>query len=98
MNEHLDVQTGTHAAQVLDNEAYKEAMKSLREQVITQWKDCPIRDKEGALLLLQLAKLTDKFEAILRGYVSRGEFAKHAIDLDNERNESKARRLIRRVM
>jgi hypothetical protein len=98
MSDQLDVQTGTHAAQVLDNEAYKEAMKSLREQVVTQWKECPIRDKEGALLLLQLAKLTDKFEGILRGYISRGEYAKRVIKLDSERNESQARKLVRRVL
>lgn len=83
---------------VLDNEAYKAAMLALREQVVTQWKACPIRDKEGQLLLLQLAKLTDKFEGILRGMVEAGKFAHHQINLDAERNESGARRLMRRVL
>lgn len=91
-------QQGLDARMVLDNEAYKSAMEALRTQVVEQWKACPIRDREGQLLLLQLAKLADKFEGILAGMVEAGKFAAHKIDIDNERNESKARKLIRRVL
>lgn len=97
MSEHQTVQTGREASQVLDNEAYKEAMNILRTQVIEQWKACPIRDREGQMLLLQLAKLTDKFEGILRGMIEGGKYAQFKIDLEEERNESKARRLVRKV-
>jgi hypothetical protein len=97
VSERQEAQTGLEAAQVLDNEAYKAAMQSLRDQVIGQWKECPIRDREGQMLLLQLAKLTDKFESILRGYIERGKWAQEKINIDDLRNEGKLRRGFRSV-
>lgn len=98
MTEQQTVQRATEAALVLDNPAYQEAMKQLKEAVISQWKDCPVRDREGQLLLLQLAKLTDKFEAILQGMIETGKLAQHRIDLERERNESLAKRFLRKVV
>ena len=98
MTDHEADQRGHNASIVLENEAYQMAIASLRAQVVQQWKDCPIRDTEGALLLLQLAKLTDKFEGILRGYVEGGKMAAHKISIDAERNESGARRALRKVL
>lgn len=97
MTDHQTAQRGVDARLVLENDAYKAAMESLRAQVVQQWKDCPVRDKEGQLLLLQLAKLTDKFEGILNGLVESGKFADHRINLDAERDESQLRRAARRV-
>lgn len=97
MTEQQTVQRATEAALVLDNPAFKEALGQLREAVVKQWKECPVRDREGQLLLLQLAKLTDKFEGILVGIVETGKLAKHRIDLDNLRDESKTRQFMRRV-
>jgi hypothetical protein len=73
-------------------------MDALKAQVVQQWKDCPVRDKEGALLLLQLAKLCDKFEGILGGMVEAGKFAQMKIDLDKERDENKLQKLARRAL
>lgn len=97
MTEQQQVQRAREASLVLDNPAYQEAMNQLKAQVIAQWKECPVRDREGQLLLLQLAKLTDKFEGILVGIVETGKLAKHRIDLDNLRDESKTRQFMRRV-
>ena len=97
MTEQQQVLRGQEAAQVLDNEAFKLAMASLKTSVLDQWKNCPIRDTEGQVLLLQLAKLTDKFESILIGMVESGKFAQHRIDIDKLRNESKAQRFMRKV-
>lgn len=97
MTEQQTVQRATEAAQVLDNPAYQEAMQSLKAAVIQQWRECPVRDREGQLLLLQLAKLTDKFESILNGMLETGKLAQHRIDLDRERNESIAKRFLRKV-
>lgn len=92
-----EVNLGIEARQVLDSEVYKQTMTGLRSEVIEQWKACPIRDKEGQVLLLQLAKLTDKFEGLLVGMVESGKFAQHKIKLDAERNESLARQFMRRI-
>lgn len=91
------VNLGIEASQVLESEAFKQAMNGLRTQVIEQWKACPIRDKEGQVLLLQLAKLADKFEGLLSGMVEGGKFAQHKIHLDALRDESPARQFFRRV-
>ncbi len=91
-------QKGFEASQVLDNPAYTAAMDALRTEVIEAWKKCPVRDKEGQVLLLQLAKLTDKFEGVLSGMVEGGKFAQRQLELDDMRNESAGRKLMRRVL
>ncbi len=96
MTDRQDVNQGRAASEVLENPAYKEAMQLLREAVVTQWKDCPVRDKEGALLLLQLAKITDKFESILAGLIERGKLAQHHLDMDALRDESKLKQAVRK--
>lgn len=88
---------GIEASAVLENQAFKQAMAALRLQVIEQWKACPIRDKEGQVLLLQLAKLTDKFEGLLVGMVESGKFAQHKINIDSVRDESPVRKYLRRA-
>lgn len=97
MNLHTQAQRGVEAKQVLENEAYRDAMASLKAQVYEQWKNCPVRDHEGQLLLLQLAKITEKFESILSGAVEAGKMAQHKIDLDELRNESKTRKFLRKI-
>ena len=97
MTDNQIVQQGIDANQVLENVAFKTAFAALREAVVSQWKDCPVRDKEGALLLLQLAKLTDKFEGIFVGLVEQGKMVQHKIDLDDARNETQPRRFMRKV-
>ena len=92
-----DAQRGIDAKAVLDNVAFKEAMELLKSSVIDQWKACPIRDREGQLLLLQLARLADKFEGLLVGTVERGKLAQRKIELDELRDEGPARRFFRRV-
>lgn len=97
MTEHQTINIGIDAQYVIDNEAYKQAMAGLKAQIVEQWRQCPVRDAEGALLLLQLAKLAEKFEGILTGMVQAGKLAQHQINLDSERNESAARKFFRKV-
>lgn len=85
------------AAEVLGNEAYIKAMASLKSQIVEEWKACPVRDIEGQRLLLQLAKLSEKFDGILSGYIETGKLAQHKLDLSNERNENMAQRVMRRT-
>lgn len=86
---------GIDARQVLDNPAFKEAHRLLQEEIVNQWKACPVRDAEGQVLLLQLAKLATKFERILSGMVETGRMAD--LELERDRSESKAKQLFRRV-
>lgn len=98
MTPHQTQQRGIEAQRVLDSEVFKDAMNMLDAQIVQQWKACPVTDKEGAMLLLQLAKIKNKFESVLVGLIETGKLATHEINLNAERNESKARKLMRRVL
>ena len=97
MSDHQTVRIGNDAAQVLENEAYKAAMTGLKAQIVAEWTRCPVTDREGALLLLQLVKLCDKFDSMLTGMVANGKLAARELNLNAERNESSARKFFRRV-
>jgi hypothetical protein len=88
---------GREAQTLLDNPILLEALETMRKATIEQWKATDLRDKEGQLLLLQMAKVTDRFEGILRGIVDTGKLAQRRIDLDSIRNEPEARRFMRKV-
>ena len=75
MTDRQDVNQGRAASEVLDNPAFKEALQLLREAVVQQWREHPISDKEGALILLQYAKVTDRFEGVLSSLIERGKLA-----------------------
>lgn len=91
-----EVDAGLSAGQVLDSLAYQKAMSDLRGQIVKAWTDCPVRDQEGQLLLLQLMKMTEKFEGLLHGYIQSGKMAE--IKLDELRNESAVRRTLRKIV
>jgi hypothetical protein len=88
---------GQEAARIIDSDVFKLAIQTLKDSVTEQWKSCPIRDKEGQLLLLQLAKVTDKFEGVFIGLVEQGKMIQHKIDLDNARNEPQLRTFFRKL-
>ena len=73
MSDHKDVLRAREAQAVLDSAAFQAAMASLKTSVQQQWKECPIRDREGQVLLLQLtrplapqvARLSLRFQAAM---------------------------------
>jgi hypothetical protein len=97
MTPHQIQQRGTEARRIIDSDVFKTAMNELDNQIIQQWKACPVTDREGQVLLLQLAKIKAKFESVLIGMIENGKMAEHQININAERNESKARQFFRRV-
>lgn len=91
-----DVQRGENARLILENPVFQEAMKLMRDEIVSDWSKCPIRDVEGQKLYLQLHKLSTKFENTLVGLVENGKLAQ--FDLDKLRDESKAQTFFRRVL
>lgn len=89
---------GREAADVIENPAYQAALASLKLKVVSQLLACPVSDREQQVLLIQLAKLTDKFDSIIYGFMQGGKLAQEKINLDSLRNESSARKLMRRVL
>ena len=98
MNDQQLIQRARQASEVLDSEVYKQAMQQLKDSITAQWIECPVRDKEGQVLLLQLAKLANKFEGILHGMIETGKVSQHKIDIDKLRDEPKARQFMRQVL
>lgn len=101
MTPQQDSNQGRNAQAIIENPAFLEAMALLKSSVVTQWKESSIRDHEGQTLLLQMARLADTFEGLLIGIVERGKMAQRKIEkieIDELRDENKARNMLRRVM
>lgn len=87
------MQTGSNAAQVLDNPAFKSAMEQLHALALQAFKATDIRDAEGLKIARQFASVTDDFEQILHRMVKGGDFAR--LNINKHRDESPARRIMR---
>lgn len=86
---------GLRARELLENEVLKEALDGLEKEVVQMWGDCPMRDQEGKEALWQLYKTTQKFRALLMGYIEAGKFATE--QLKRHEKEGKLRGLLRRA-
>ena len=93
-----DILLAREAEMVLNSEAYKLAMKTLKDTAVRQWRECSVRDREGQLLMLQFAQVIDRFESLFVGMIESGKLAQHKIDLDSSRDESKPRQFFRKVV
>ena len=75
----MDLQQQTdraaEAALLLENRLLNDALAAIEQEVISQWEQCPARDKEGKEALWQLFKTSKKFRSILSGYVETGKLA-----------------------
>jgi hypothetical protein len=74
-NLQADMERAEHARRLLDDPLLADAIKTIRDEVVRMWVDCPARDSEGKEALWQLAKTTDKFELLLKGYIETGKLA-----------------------
>ena len=82
---------GNNAQDVLDNEAFKLAMGRMHSEIVKQWENCPVRDKEGQTLILQMKKCAKLFEENLYSILRAGEYAQHKIDLEAARAKPRGR-------
>ena len=98
MTEHDTARQGHSAAEVLDNPAYQQGIAALKAQTMAQLLACPMADRDQQVLLIQLNKLAGKLDSILRGFIEGGKLAQSKINIDSERNESVARKALRRVL
>lgn len=80
-----DVSRAEHAARLLNDELLADALKTIRDEVVRMWVDCPARDMEGKEALWQLARTADKFELLLKGYVETGKLATAGLKRFEER-------------
>jgi hypothetical protein len=64
------------AQYLLSNPLLQEALAAIDAEVVSQWEQCPARDKDGKEALWQLLKTSKKFQRLLTGYVETGKLAK----------------------
>ena len=82
------------AQEVIDNEAFTSAVKSLNDEVLKQWQATPARDTQGREHLWIYQKLLGKLVENLKATMLDGQQAK--LDLSYKQTlAEKARRLLR---
>lgn len=98
MNEQQISDRGVEAARILESQVYKDAIEAVKASIVAKWRAVSTRDAEGLILTHQMMTLAETFESLLAGYVEAGKYANHKLEIDHARNESAAKRIMRRVL
>ncbi len=88
---------GDEARRLLDNEVLQEALDAIESEVVSQWEQCPARDKEGKEALWQLLKTSKKFRRLLVGFVETGNLARENLKRHEESKLARMGRALRRA-
>ena len=86
-----NVTLGNDALAVLENDAYKQAISRMHAEIVKRWEGCPVRDKEGQTLILQMKKVAKLFEDNLHDMIRAGDFAQHKLDMEAAREKPRGR-------
>jgi Arc/MetJ-type ribon-helix-helix transcriptional regulator len=87
------MEEGARAKSVLDDSAYQNASKAVREAILEAWESCPIRDRDGAHELKLMLKIHRDIEAHMRKAVEDGRFASEELKQDRTFSERLKERL-----
>ncbi len=74
------------AKQLVENPIYIEAMNALRDGIIAQWENCPIRDTEGQHELKLMLKLLNDLQLNISRVIDTGKLAE--IEIERKRKMS----------
>jgi len=66
------ISKGQQAARILDDPVVKEAIDTIKQEIVEQWAATPARDAEGREWVWRHYKVAERFEAMLRGYIETG--------------------------
>lgn len=61
------------AERILNDPIVKKALAAIKQEIIDQWSATPARDAEGREWIWRHMKVAEKFEGILRSYISDGK-------------------------
>lgn len=92
MTDETEVVDGRQAQYILDHPLTLRAFQTLERDIVEQWAECPLRDRDGQHELLLMLKVMRKFQAIFRAYVDAGDIAEARAQVPNLRR-SRADRL-----
>jgi len=71
----IDQDRAQQAKDLLNNPLLKEALEAIQAEVVKNWSEAPVRDEEGKEILWRLYKSSQKFSAVLQGYIESGKLA-----------------------
>ena len=74
------IRRSDEARRVLETPVVKEAIESLKAEIVAQWAATPARDEEGREWVWRHYKVAERFEAMLNGYVETGRFERIKIE------------------
>ena len=67
---------GDAATRVLSDPVVKEAIETLKREIIEQWAATPARDTEGREWVWRHYKVAERFEGMLMGFAEAGRLEK----------------------
>lgn len=92
MTTETEVYEGQQAQYILDHPLTVRAFTQLESEIVEQWAECPLRDRDGQHELLLMLKVARKFKAIFHGYIDTGKLAEERAKIPDLRR-SRAERL-----
>ena len=87
------MEAGARASGVLTDDAFVKAYGAVRQAIVDQWENCPIRDREGAHELKLMLKLHTDLGKHLQKAVDDGRFAAEELKKDKTFSQKLAERL-----
>lgn len=87
------MEMGTKAKGVLENEAFKVAVGAVRGAILEAWETGPIRDRDGAHELKLMLKLLNDLQGNLKKAMDDGKFAAEELKRDKTITQRIAERL-----
>ena len=87
------MEEGTRAKSVLTDDAFVKAYGAVRQAIVEQWENCPIRDREGAHELKLMLKIHTDLGKHLQKAVDDGRFAAEELKKDKTISQRIAERL-----
>lgn len=75
-----ELRRGRLAASLLENEVFVESMNLMRDAIISQWENSPIRDTEGHHELRLMIKLLQDLRRNIQTVFETGKLAKIQIE------------------
>lgn len=75
-----DIARGDAAQRILDDEIYRDAVATVRQNIFKKWADAPIRDAEGQHELKLMLHLLDSLESMLKTVMETGKLERSRLE------------------
>lgn len=82
-----EVARGDRAKAILDDEIYQEAWREVEAAIIQKWRECPIRDRDGAHELKLMLKLLEDVHGHINTVMQSGKMAAMQLEAEKKRKE-----------